>query len=222
MNAKEIFDMFTAAGMTAEGACAMLGNFAAESTSDLVPNIVERGRTKLSDEQYTAAVDNGLLDFRDGIGYGLAQWTYGPRKVNLLSFARANGVSVGDGYMQVRFAIKELQSDFHTIWADLCSSRDMLLLTKLVCEQFENPAIKNTGTRYEYAKQFLQEIKNAEAKPVQPKDPIEATFPPNTSVKMIQFAMYENGYWDIDKITGYKSKEFFAKLREFTNDMEGC
>lgn len=52
------------------------------------------------------------------------------------------------------------------------------------------------------------------------KDPIAATFPPDPSVKQIQYVMWDNGYWDIDKINGYKSKEFFAALREFTNDME--
>ena len=51
------------------------------------------------------------------------------------------------------------------------------------------------------------------------KDPITATFPPDPSIIILQLVMQYNGYWD-DKITGYKSKQFFAKLREFTNDME--
>ena len=54
------------------------------------------------------------------------------------------------------------------------------------------------------------------------KDPIQATFRPDPSVKQIQYVMWDNGYWPIDKINGYKSAEFFRKLREFTTDMESC
>ena len=221
MTNQEIFDVFTSAGMTAEGACAVIANYAAESTSNLIPNQVEFGRSKLTNEQYTAAVDNGLLDFRDGVGFGLAQWTLGSRKAKLLQFAKACGTSVGDGNMQLQFTLKELREDFHTIWADLCKSHDLYQLTKVVLDVYENPAVHNIGTRYAYAQQIYAEMSAPKPKPI-PKDPIEATFPPNTSVKMIQFAMYENGYWPIEKINGYKSKEFFAKLREFTNDMEAC
>ncbi len=218
MTNQEIFDVFASAGMTAEGACAVMGNFMAESS--MIPNIAQRGMTKLTDAQYTAAADNGLIDFaHDAVGYGLAQWTYHTRKAALLQYARAQGVSVGDPAMQLRFCIRELKEDFHTIWADLCQSHDMFQLTQLVCNVYENPAVKNVGTRYEYAQGFLKEM----TKPtIKPKDPIQATFPPNPSVKMIQYAMWDNGYWDIEKINGHKSKEFFAKLREFVDDMEGC
>ena len=46
-------------------------------------------------------------------------------------------------------------------------------------------------------------------------------FPPDPSVATIQMVMKYNGYWD-EPITGYKSPDFFAKLREFTDDMEAC
>lgn len=50
------------------------------------------------------------------------------------------------------------------------------------------------------------------------KDPVAATFPPDPSIMVLQAVLQYNGYWD--KITGYKSKEFFSALREFTDDME--
>ena len=218
MKAKTIYDLFRVAGMTHEGALAMLGNFAAESTLELIPNIVQIGMTKLTNDQYTAAVDNGLLDFIDSIGYGLAQWTYKTRKAKLLAFAKSKGTSIGDGEMQVEFAIKELKEDYHTIWADLCQSHDLFQLTQLVCNQYENPAVKNVGTRYAYAQHI--EGKLREKVPV--TTPVSQTFPPNASVKQIQYVMWDNGYWEIENINGYKSKEFFDKLREFVDDMEAC
>lgn len=219
MTNANIYDFFVSQGMTREGACAMMGNYMAEST--MRPNNAQNGMTKLSDEQYTAAIDNGLMDFVDDIGYGYAQWTLASRKRKLLSFAKANGVSIGDPMMQLRFTIKELKEDFHTIWSDLCSSHDLFQLTQVICNVYENPAVKNVGTRYEYAQGFFDQL--ASNRPTVPvKDPVSATFPPNPSVKMIQYVMWDNGYWDLEKINGYKSKEFFAKLREFTDDMEAC
>lgn len=220
MTNAEIFDFYTSQGMTAEGACAMMGNFMAESS--MKPNIAQRGMTKLSDEQYTAAADNGLIDFaHDQVGYGYAQFTYPQRKANLLSFAKANGRSVGDALTQLRFTIKELKEDFHTIWADLCASHDLFQLTQMVCNVYENPAVKNVGTRYEFAKNFYDELTGGK-KPVPVTDPVTATFPPNPSVKMIQYVLWDNGYWEVAGITGYKTKAFFKKLREFVDDMEKC
>ncbi len=212
MTNQEIFDIFTAAGMTVEGACAVMGNFMAES--GMKANIVQRGMTKLTDEQYTAAVDNGLLDFRDSVGFGYAQWTYGPRKTKLLSFAKAQGVSIGDPAMQCQFCIHELKTDFHTIWADLCSSRDLFQLTQVVCNVYENPAVKNVGTRYEYAKAFLREIKNPQPVPVTSRaDPV---------VRMLQACMAQDGYWPEDRIDGIKTAEFRAKFKEYAADVAAC
>ena len=204
MTNQEIFDIFTSAGMTAEGACAVMGNFMAESS--MIPNIAQRGMTKLTDAQYTAAADNGLIDFaHDQVGYGYAQWTYGPRKEKLLRAAGNEGVSVGDPGMQLRFCIRELKEDFHTIWADLCQSHDLFQLTQLVCNVYENPAVKNVGTRYEYAQEFMEEIENPKPGPF---------FPPDLSVLVLQAVLCGNGY--SVPITGCRSKEFF------TDDMEGC
>lgn len=217
MTNKEIFDFYVRAGMTAEGACAMMGNFMAESS--MIPNNVQNDMTKLTDAQYTAAIDNGLLDFVDDIGYGYAQWTLASRKRNLLSFAKAKGTSIGDPLTQLEFSLKELKSDFRNLWNSLCTSRDMFQLTQAVCYDYENPAVKNVGTRYEFAQSFYNELVKG-AKPAPTIDPVAATFPPNPSVMILQAVMQYNGYWG--DITGYKSAEFFAKLREFVDDMEKC
>lgn len=93
--------------MSAAGACGLMGNMQAES--GMKSSIVQRGMTELSDAEYTRRADCGELDFaHDGVGYGLVQWTFGPRKEKLLGFARAAGVSVGDEDMQVKFCISEL------------------------------------------------------------------------------------------------------------------
>lgn len=151
MSNQSIYNMLRTAGMTKEGACAMLGNMAAESgmRSGNAQDI--RG---IVDDDYTAATDMGANNFvGDSIGYGLCQWTLASRKQKLLNYARMQGVSIADESMQVNFCIKELRDDFPDIWQTLTTSHDLLQCTQLVLNVYENPAIKNLGTRMDYAKQ---------------------------------------------------------------------
>ena len=220
MDARTIYDFFISSGMTRAGALGMIGNLMAESTPELKPNIVQRGMTKLTDEQYTAAVDNGLLDFVDSIGYGLAQFTYRTRKAALLSFAKASGTSVGDGEMQLKFIVKELQSEYPTLWKALCSSTNIDGCVDMVCCQYERPAVNNLSVRRNYAHEIEKQIP-ANSYQENSKDPVAKTFPPDPTVLAFQMWMQYNGYWD-GPVTGYKNKYFFQKLREFTDDMEKC
>ena len=219
MTATEIYTILRAGGLSRAGALGMIGNMAAES--GLKEDIAQRGMTKLSDAQYTAAADNGLIDFaHDSVGYGLYQLTFHKRKQNYLNFAKAKGVSVGDGKAQCEFCLKELREDYPALYSFLCETDDIDKASDGICAEFERPAVNNYQARRNYAHQFAEEIPEEVASPV--KDPIKATFPPDDSVKMIQYVLWDNGYWNIDQINGYKSQAFFAKLREFTNDMESC
>lgn len=151
MSNTAVYNMLRTAGMTKEGACAMLGNMAAESAmrSNNAQDVYG-----VVDEDYTAATDMGANNFvGDSIGYGLCQWTLASRKQKLLNYARQQGVSVGDEMMQVNFCIKELRDDFPDIWKTLTTSHDLMHCTQLVLNVYENPAIKNLGTRLDYARQ---------------------------------------------------------------------
>ena len=214
MTNREIFDFFSSAGFTPEGICALMGNFMAESS--MIPNNVQNGMTKLTDAQYTAAIDNGLLDFVDDIGYGYARWTLASRKRKFLSFAKASGTSVGDPMTQLRFCLKELNEDFPSIAKALTTSHDMLQLTQLICNVYENPAVKNVGTRLEYAQDFYNELVKGDTVVVPP-----AFQKPDVTVAGFQGLMVGNGYWPYD-VDGVKSPTFFSKLREFVDDMEKC
>ena len=218
-NASEIYEMLIAGGLSRAGALGVLGNFMAESS--LKSNIVQRGCTTLSDDEYTWKADRGLIDFDTPIGYGLAQWTYPQRKENLMAYAKQCGVSVGDRDMQVRFCLKELKEEYPKLYKQLCESTSINGCADAVCVQYEKPAVNNYQARRNYAHQFAEEIPTQTYTPPI-KDPISATFPPNPSIKQIQYVLWDNDYWPIEEINGYKSAKFFAKLREFTNDMEKC
>ncbi len=181
--------------------------------------IVQRGMQSLSDAGYTAMADGGCKDWLKPIGYGLCQWTLVGRKHRLREFAKAQGVSVGDETMQCLFALKELREDFSKLWEYLISDRcEVGEACDWICREFENPAIKNYSARRAFAAEF-DYLGNMSEKPTCSVS--EKTYPKDPSIVILQMVMQYNGYWDED-ISGYKSKNFFEKLREFTNDMEEC
>lgn len=140
-NAKRIWDILDAAGVSDCGKVGILANLKAESA--LRPdNAQDSGNRRLgmTDAEYTAAVDNGTYTnfVRDSIGYGLAQWTYWSRKQALLDFARARGCSIGDPDMQVAYLLRELAS--YGLLADIKASVNFAATTKDIMLKFERPA----------------------------------------------------------------------------------
>lgn len=210
MKAQDIYNILRAGGLSRAGALGVIGNMWAEST--LKENIAQRGMTKLTDDQYTAAADNGLLDFvRDAVGYGLCQWTYHTRKKALLDYAKQNGVSVGNGIMQVSFCLKELREDFIQVYDTLCSSNNIDECVDLVCVRYESPAVNNYRTRREAAYRYAEECFDET-----PKE--EKEFPVNPSIGTLQLVMQANGYWG--EVTGRYSSAFMKALLDFAEGIK--
>ena len=158
MSARDIYAKLIAAGLTHEGTCGLMGNMQAES--GMKSNIVQRGMTALSDEEYTAAAAEWPVKFiHDGVGYGLCQWTYWSRKQALFNFAQERGASVGNEEMQVEFCVSELKNDYHGLWALLCSVTDIYTAASEVCTVYERPAVNNITVRAGYANQISNRAK---------------------------------------------------------------
>lgn len=223
MSIKTMYDQLRAVGMTAEGACGLMGNMQAESS--MQANIAQRGTTTLADDVYTAAADRGMIDFvHDSVGYGLCQWTYWSRKQDLLSFAAASGVSVGDEDMQVQFCVKELREYFPGVWAVLTSSHDLYECARIVCLQYERPAVNNVDARYRSAQDFFEQLAGGSG-----PDPAPDPQPPPTSqpaavsasVILLQLAMERDGYWHTP-VDGIKSQEFREQIKKYAADVAAC
>jgi len=73
-------------------AAAIMGNISVE-TGNFASTTVENNLTN-----YNYAI-------RDGVGYGLLQWTYPSRKEGLLNFANETGGSVGDYDVQLNYMV---------------------------------------------------------------------------------------------------------------------
>ena len=174
MTIEPIYKELVAAGMTREGACGMMGNMMAESS--MIPNVAQRGMTKLTDAQYTAAADNGLIDFaNDSVGYGLLHRMRALEcGQNLLNFAKSRGMSVGGWYVQVEFCLFELRynSEYAEVWAVLTSSHDLRKCSDIVCTKYERPAYNNLDARYKFAKTFFDDLANTEPEPEPVSEPV--------------------------------------------------
>lgn len=153
------------------GAAALMGHLEAESglNPQNLENSYER-KLGLTDAQYTAAVDNGSYQgfATDSAGYGLASWTYAPRKKALLDYVKNKGVSIGDCVAQLEFLCIEL-TRYAAVFQALRSATAIRPASDIVLEQFENPADKSEKVkayRASLAEKWYQKFA-AIAKPVQ-------------------------------------------------------
>ena len=121
-----------------------------------------RGRSSA----YAAAVDCGEKTaeaFRsDSLGWGLCMWTYFSRKASLLEWCRSCGCSVADLEGQLSFMVQEMQSDFAGMWKRLQSCTDLREAARLVCVEYEKPAVLNTAQRADAAQRFYDEFHTEE------------------------------------------------------------
>ena len=148
----------------------VIGNLYAESA--LKPNNLQNTfekKLKMTDEEYTSAVDNGTYDnfINDKAGYGLAQWTYYTRKSDLLVFAKENDSSIGDLEMQLKFLIQEFETTFKKMYPSLKNAKSVKAASDLILLQFEKPldqsnAVKNK--RAEFSNTFYNKFKKQSAK----------------------------------------------------------
>ena len=150
-NEKIVWKFLKKEGLTDAGASGLMGNLQAESNmrSVLYENIYKPQFG--SDQDYVDAVNNGTYtNFADdGIGFGLAQWSYPSRKEGLLELCKGK---IGDLDCQLRYLIKELKNDFKEILAILKTSTDLYACTIKVMTDFER-----TG-EYEVLNQFRYQL----------------------------------------------------------------
>lgn len=242
-NALYIYLQLRKAGATHEGACGMLGNLQAES--GIMPCRVEGDFSPPYDasRRYAEEVNGGIktrwIFARDARGWGLAQWTYRPRKEALYDFCMDRGVGIESLVAQTEFLIRELQSDFRAVWNVLTTNHDLKACSDAVILKFENPADKSEGarnTRFRMGAEISEKMQIAAAggqemkedtPPAQdetPDAPEKVCFPPRvlcfgmsgTDVKFLQAALNYRGYTVPE--TGFFNAETAQQLRRYQED----
>ncbi len=153
-NAKAIWDRLYAAIQNPYGVAGVMGNFYAESAlrSNNLQNTYEK-KLGMTDEQYTAAVDNGSYSnfVHDSAGYGLFQATYWSIKESLLKFAQEKGVSISDWQMQVDWFLQAMKNEYKAIWTVLTTAKTVREASNAVLLKFERPADQSEAVQVERA-----------------------------------------------------------------------
>lgn len=142
-NEKAIWDKLYAFIGNAYGTAGVMGNMYAESAlkSTNLQNTFEKS-LGMTDEQYTAAVDDGSYNnfVHDSAGFGLVQWTFWSLKEGLLGYARSVGKSIGDRDMQVDYFCKEMAEEFPSVLKVLKNASSIREASDEVLLKFERPA----------------------------------------------------------------------------------
>lgn len=171
-----IWERLYAAIQNAYGVAGAMGNFKAESNcraNNLQNTYVKK--LGMTDEQYTAAVDNGsYTNFaHDSAGYGLYQATYWSIKESLLNYAKARGKSIGDRDMQVDQFIDMMKNSYPDIWKVLTAAKTVREASDAVLLKFERPADQSEAVQVKramYGEEFYQKFAGV-SQPVVPAEP---------------------------------------------------
>ena len=139
-NAQKIKSYLLSHRFTKAGAAGLMGNLFAES--GLRPDIYERAHEKrlgMSQQEYVKKTNSGTYTnfVKDGVGFGLAQWTFSSRKQALLNSCRGK---IADLNCQLGYLVHELKNDYKGVYSKLTSSNNVNECCDKVLFEFERPA----------------------------------------------------------------------------------
>lgn len=201
-NAKAIWDRLYAVIQNPYGVAGVMGNIQAESglRSNNLQNTYEKS-LGMTDEQYTAAVDNGTYGnfVHDSAGYGLVQWTYWSLKEGLLNYARGQGTSISDWKMQVDYFLKEMKEEYTAIWKVLTTAKTVREASDAVLLKFERPADQSETVQVKragYGQEYFNKYAATTASTPDEEEPEQKTSQDTgcTASKLIAVAAAEIGY----------------------------
>ena len=169
------------------GVAGLIGNLYAES--GLYPNRLQ-GDIPYSSKsvEYTAKVDSGVISEYDfvnkgpgGGGYGLAQWTYKPRKQGLYDLYQTGYSSIGSIDLALDYLWWELNNSYRGVLNVLLSATSIRQASDIVLHKFENPKVQTVAVEVYRCSlcQHFYDIYNGTGGdfPVDPDIPIDPDIP---------------------------------------------
>ena len=208
-----IYNVLRAGGLTQAGALGFLGNWDCESNCEPFRLQGDFSPYRSASHQYVADVTSGKIPMsqfaHDGKGFGLAQWTASDRKSDLYDFWKRSGKALDSAEMQCSFCWEELntQGYLSTVRKTVTTSSDLYECVKIICIQYERPAVNNIDARFQSANRIKGEI-DLDPQPVPPTPPTpnpqgDVYWPPRTidkncfdwpEVWVLQSILYCRGY----------------------------
>lgn len=145
-NAEKVWNFFMQKGLQPPQAAGIMGNLKAES--GINPRRVQNTPTPSGDRDFPT----------NGVGFGLAQWTYTARQGPLVAMATEAGVVPGDLTVQLNFLMKELETDYKSTYNKILASNDVNRVSDLFMTEFERPADQSESkkeSRRVFGREFL-------------------------------------------------------------------
>ena len=153
------------------GVAGLMGNLYAESrlNPQNLQNTYEK-KLGMSDIEYTNAVDAGTYSnfAKDSAGYGLAQWTYSARKLNLLNYTKNKKVSVGDLDAQLEFLVKEM-AGYTAVVKAIKEAKSVKEASDVILTKYERPVDQSDNAknkRASYGQKYYDQFVKKEEKQV--------------------------------------------------------
>jgi len=147
----------------------IMGNMEAESNCEACRVQGDFTNDRSTSIAYAKAVNSGektAMQFsKDSLGWGLCQWTYNTRKLNLLNSCRSQGKGIQDEEAQLAFMLAEMQMEFTNMWNRLLSCTTIADAAGLVCREYERPAVLNITDRTKFGLQIYDKFHGTEPQP---------------------------------------------------------
>ena len=173
MSKATIWSYLRSKGLPPIAVAGIMGNMEAESNCEAMRLQGDFSYNRQMSQHYADMVNTGTMSadsfITDTKGWGLCQWTYYTRKLDLYNFCKDNGKGIEDETTQLDFMLMEMQRDFSTMWKQLQTASDLRTAAYLVCHNYERPAIENVSARTDYAQKIYDQF--SKSAPVeQPSD----------------------------------------------------
>jgi hypothetical protein len=138
-NIEKAFNFFTSKGLAPFQAAGIIGSLRQESQLDP-----------------TAQQDKSKDPFpKDGVGFGIAQWTYTARQKPLTDFAAQKGEPVTNLDVQLDYLWQEFTRNYASTYTALKATADLTSATTVFEEGFEAAGTPNMPNRIKYAQEAL-------------------------------------------------------------------
>ncbi len=149
-------------GLTKKQAAGVCGNILAESVFS-ADNAQDEVTIKKKKVYYPGVHNSKDYEYKtnDGVGYGLIQWTYRPRKQGLEDMAKNMNLSVSNLNVQFAYFRKEMttEPDYKGTWQKICNAETAKEASDIFLTDIENPRVKNYTTRRKYGSIIYHKMK---------------------------------------------------------------
>ena len=159
----------THTSLSDEAIAGIMGNFEAESNNEACRVQGDFTSDRRTSKDYANRVNTGIMTtsqfMNDAKGWGLAQWTYNSRKLNLYKTCQSYCVGIEDESAQLAFFLAEMQMEHVSTWNKLLNCHSIYDAASYVCCEYERPAVNNVAARADYGNTIYKQFHGKDTTP---------------------------------------------------------